>query len=321
MSFFLPNQLILPLYHLVDDARVPHIAQLYRIKTVREFEKDLDFFLKYYTPIDYLRLQNHILNGEKLPKNAFLLTFDDGLRQFYDIIAPILQRKGIPAICFLNSDFVDNKALFFRYKASLLLDFFAKNKTVETDISILNWQQNTHFKSNLRTTILGIKFHESEYLDSLARIIGLNFDGYLRETQPYLTSQQITNLQQQGFAFGAHSCDHPQYEYLTLGEQLWQTQECMAALTAQFALAYRAFAFPFTDYGVQKIFFDTVFDTNKPILDLAFGCAGLKQDTHPQHLQRIAMEQGDRSAQQILLREYAYYCAKAVLGKNKIQRK
>ena len=117
------GKVLAPFYHAVSDIPMPHIRHLYRVKTVAEFERDLDFLLKHYTPIDFHELPNLLQHKPRSGKPPMLLSFDDGLREFYDPIAPILLRKGIPAICFLNSGFLDNKDLFFRYKASLLIDF------------------------------------------------------------------------------------------------------------------------------------------------------------------------------------------------------
>ena len=57
-----------------------------------------------------------------LPPNSFLLTFDDGFREIYDIIAPILLDKGIPATFFISSGFLDNRELCYQHKASLLVE-------------------------------------------------------------------------------------------------------------------------------------------------------------------------------------------------------
>jgi hypothetical protein len=48
---------------------------------------------------------------------------------------PILRRKGVPATVFVNSDFVDNQDLFFRFKAALIID---KNKSIKFEILKIN---------------------------------------------------------------------------------------------------------------------------------------------------------------------------------------
>jgi peptidoglycan/xylan/chitin deacetylase (PgdA/CDA1 family) len=154
--------------------------------------------------------------------------------------------------------------------------------------------------------------------DELAALVGCDFDAFLQKQKPYLTTEQVKTLIQQGFQFGAHSIDHPQYQFLPLAEQLRQTQVSMDFVQQKFDLSYRIFAFPFTDFGVSQAFFDALKANN--IVDFSFGCAGQKYERFDGHAHRIPFEKGDWSAQNIYYREYFYYLAKALIGKNVIKR-
>jgi len=128
------KKIIVPFYHTVAEQPLPHIKHLYRMKTVEEFQKDLNFLLKYFEPIDIETLYHLHIHKTVPKKPVFHLTFDDGMTEIYDIVAPILLKKGISATFFVNSAFVDNKALFYRHKDSLELegvpidDFLNKEK-------------------------------------------------------------------------------------------------------------------------------------------------------------------------------------------------
>jgi len=315
------QKLIIPVYHAISDEPIDHIRHLYPVKTIKDFTKDLDFLLKNYTPIDYFTLKDHILHGKKLAANSFLLTFDDGLREFHDVISAVLIQKGIPAICFLNSDFIDNKKIFFRHKASLLINSFSQNKSLEKNEKILNWikSHSTERNNDLRKTILAIKYQSKISLDQLAQIANLNFDQYLFEKQPYLTSNQIVSLRNKGFCFGAHSCDHPEYQLLNLAEQIRQTKDSVEKVTAQFSLPYRTFSFPFTDHGVSREFFQSIYEKER-IVDVSFGCAGLKRDSIRNHIQRIPLEISNLSAREIINTEYLYFLLKSIFRRNIIAR-
>ncbi|HYQ58821.1 MAG TPA: polysaccharide deacetylase family protein, partial [Draconibacterium sp.] len=104
----------LPFYHVVSNKKLPHILN-YPVINEKEFERELDFYLKYFTPVTLEELVNSSTAG-----NCFHISIDDGLKECTEVIAPILYKKGIPATFFVNSGFVDNKNLFHRYKASLL---------------------------------------------------------------------------------------------------------------------------------------------------------------------------------------------------------
>jgi len=284
---------IIPFYHVVSDEECPHIKHLYLYKTIKQFEADIEYLSKEYQAIGASDLPD-VISGRYKGKKIMLLTFDDGLRQMYDIVAPILLKKGIPAVFFLNTDFIDNKDLMFRYKASLATDMGRAKP------SILKARNNEEIKRNI----------SAEFMDEI--------ESFLRDYKPYMTTDQIKSIVRQGFAIGAHSCSHPYYSGLSIPEQLSETMDSMSILKADFGIKEKLFAFPFTDDGVSNQFFDSIFEGNK--IDFSFGGAGIKRDTHRRQFQRIPMEGWNASAEQILKSEYLYYLLRMPLGKNTIVR-
>ncbi len=307
------QRLLLPVYHTISDGEMPHIRNLYTVKGVKAFTNDLDFLLKYYSPIGYQEFRELKENGRKPQKPSFLLSFDDGLKEFHDVIAPILLQKGIPAICFLNSDFIDSKALFFRYKASLLIDELKKNPQLAKSITDL-----FDDSENLSQALLSIRYRQRELLDEVASRLNYDFDVFLKEQAPYLTTEQVNTLINQGFHFGAHSIDHPEYQYISLDEQLRQTTESVESVCDKFNLDYRIFAFPFTDHNVSKEFFTRL--KKQKTTDFTFGCAGQKEDEVSTNFQRIPFEMEHLSGRQIHNAELLYYLLKMPFGKNELRR-
>ncbi len=304
------QKLIMPVLHTVCDSPPPHIKHLYKPKSERAFEKDLDFLLKHYEAIDFPKFRELALNKHTSNKRQFMLSFDDGLTEFNDIIAPLLIKKGVSAICFLNSDFIDNKDIFYRYKASLIINEAINNLEIFRNIDI----------NKFKKRILSIDYNQRHLLDEIACQYGINFKNYLDNTQPYLTSEQIRSLIKKGFYFGSHSCDHPEYNTISFDKQIRQTVESTQKICNAFNLDYKAFAFPFTDYGVTQRFFEKIFsEPNGP--EISFGTAGIKKDVSHLHFQRIPIETSGLSAKRIIKTEYLYYMIKSIFGKNKIRRK
>ncbi|MDL2262567.1 polysaccharide deacetylase family protein [Bacteroidales bacterium OttesenSCG-928-I21] len=317
------QRILFPFYHCVADVVPVHIKYLYKIKSTQEFEKDLDFLLKTYEPIDFNGFLNKTTLGANKKKKAFLLSFDDGLSEFYDVVVPILIKKGVPAICFLNSAFVDNKDLFFRFKASIIIDKLSGsnlNFSTRKEINKLLTNCNVKF-DNDNSALLKINYSQRSVLDELAKIIEIDFVEYLQKYKPYLTSNQVEELIGKGFHFGAHSVDHPQYCDLSFDEQMRQTTESIEFIKNAFGLDYSLFSFPFTDENVSADFFAKIFANDNAIADLTFGTAGLKKDSARLNFQRIPLEVDNYSVRDIIYAEYYYYLLKAILGKNTIRRK
>ena len=106
---------ICPYYHTVSDTPLPHLHSLYKPRSINEFKADLDWLLAHYKPIKWSDIDYY----EQTKQPAFCLTFDDGFKEFYTIVAPILIEKRIPCVCFLNSAFLDNQAMLERCKKAL----------------------------------------------------------------------------------------------------------------------------------------------------------------------------------------------------------
>jgi peptidoglycan/xylan/chitin deacetylase (PgdA/CDA1 family) len=316
------KRIIFPFYHLVSDADPPHVKHLYKARTTREFVRDLDFLLRHYKPAGIDEFMETFNNDRPFSGNRFLLSFDDGLCEFHDVAAPILLQKGVPAVCFLNSGFLDNADLFYRYKASLLIERLQNGKDPEGKQSFIeNWFSKNHLPFTPDYLgLLKISYANRQVLDELASALDFHFDEFLKKNRPYMDSGQVNSLIQQGFSFGAHSIDHPEYRFLPQEEQIRQTTGSITEINGRFGIKEKLFSFPFTDHQVKKSFFDAVFSSSQPLADLTFGSAGLKNDSILKNTQRIPFEGTHLDAKQILGAEYLYYMIKSIFGKNIIRR-
>lgn len=316
------QKIVLPFYHTVSDESMPHIKHLYSIRTLRKFCRDLDFFLRWYNPVSFSELLEYLKGSRKVTTPVLALSFDDGLREVYDVIAPVLLKKGIPAAIYINPAFADNRDLFFKYKASLIIDRLDKINHPESLYEIINSRLGSRIRSRtaMIRTILNISYEQKNILDSIAELLDINFDTFLKIRKPYLTTDQIRELSKQGFEVGSHSMDHPMYSSLNLDEQLRQTTESMKWITDTFNPGYRFFSFPFIDDGVRADFFNTIYNTGNQMIDLSVGSSGMKKEKYPFHLQRIPLEKSSLGARFFVRGEYVYYMLKSLFGKNVVKR-
>lgn len=274
----------LPFYHVVSDLK-PEYINSYRVRSKKSFEAELDYLLKYYKAVDLVE----IINAPD--KRKMHLSFDDGLKECHSIIAPILKRKGIPATFFVSPNFVDNGQLFHRFKRAIL-----ESK------GILKHGGKKYF------------LQETDELDVIARDNKIDFSNW----QPYMSSGELGSLSNDGFTIGAHSLNHPEMWSLSEDEQYRQVIESMQWVVDRFNPAIKAFSFPFTDNGLKQSLFDRV--EKSKIVDITFGTAGLKNDSHPLNLQRIPIElkQG-WSIQRVVHFEYFYHFLRSMVGRNVVE--
>jgi hypothetical protein len=169
--------------------------------------------------------------------------------------------------------------------------------------------------------ILDTGYRQQTTLDSIAELLEIDFDTFLKIRKPYMTIEQLKDLHSKGFEIGSHSMDHPLYSGLKLDEQLRQTSDSMKWIMDTFHPRHRFFSFPFIDDGISSDFFDSVFSGDRGIVDMSFGSSGLKKEKYTYHLQRIPMEKSKLGAFVYIKGEYLYYIMKSFAGRNVVKRK
>lgn len=283
-----PVTTLFPYHHTVSNDKLPHIHHLYPYKNIAQFKEDINILLKHNKPISAYDLLQCLAENKPFPKKTFLLSFDDGFREIYDTIAPILESMGLPAIFFINPAFIDNKELFFRCKTSLLIDCLLKN----TDTHIIKeYRHHLNLPGSTTAKIISklkeIKFNSAEIVDELAHKINYSFDDFLKTNRPFLTTDNLLSLKKRGFTIGAHSMNHPYYEQLNLTQQLDQTVSSCNYVQQNTTMDKQFFSFPYTDENLPQNLFD---ELKKTSIDLLFGVQNQKEELNNKMVHRFNAE-------------------------------
>jgi len=227
---------ILPFYHAVSDQLLPHTKHLYSLRSSVQFENDLDYLLKHFTPIkmsDFLE-GNMPVNTKRPP---MVLSFDDGLIQCHEEIMPVLLKKSVPATFFLNNAFIDNNAMFFRFKVSLLLELLPDKSDAEKEKAARILACGV---SELRKRLMGLSYVERHLCDQIAELWSYSFGEYLAKNPVYLSSRQIRAMMEKGFEFGSHGFDHPLFSLLPAKETIDHIRQSTEDLQIRFRMSYKS---------------------------------------------------------------------------------
>ena len=274
-------------YHIVADVAPPHIRHLFTPRGIAEFERDLDFFIRNFRAIPPAEIGNLFDPPRRKFPNGFLVTFDDGLREAFEIAAPILKRRGIQAVFFVNPAFVDNRSLFYRHKASLLIDALSVGASKALVSSVQRYLASADIHTvTPQSGILTIGYADPHHFDALAVLFEVDFEDYLLRQRPYMSTEQIRQLVAEGHAIGAHSVDHPRFDRITADEQVRQLEESVRFVGEEFGGQQSLFAFPFNAKGISPLLME------RSLRDAVtlFTTAGYGIDDAARLLDRITME-------------------------------
>lgn len=291
------RDLIVPVFHSVGSEAPPHVRHLSAFKDEQRFAREVDALLRHYAPVTAGELTDAVRHGRELKgKRHILFTFDDGLRENHDIIAPILKHKGVPAVFFLITGCIDNRRFMYRHEASLIADTLKAAGATDDERCRAKRILEGHgieVGDSVEAAVLQVDYGRRSALDEVASVLGIDLDAYLAEKQPYLTSEQVTSLVNDGFDVGAHSLDHPRFAAISYEEQVRQAVSSLREVRIKFGVDGAFFAFPFNDGGISRALFDRIAGE----VDLSFGTAGLVLDEYSWNIQRLPMDSAQTSGE------------------------
>jgi len=160
-----------------------------------------------------------------------LLTFDDGKRSHATEVAPELEKLGVPAVFYLNTNAVsDQSALWFDRQRAL--------------VSALGRCPPGLELKTLKQLPFAVL---SERLNRACAEHGIGSDLALDDLCP-MSWDDACNLQRRGFALGAHGCTHA-----ILTREPWpnacvEIEQSIAAVSAETGSTCTSFAFPNGNY-------------------------------------------------------------------------
>jgi peptidoglycan/xylan/chitin deacetylase (PgdA/CDA1 family) len=115
-----PNLSIVTYHHVAEhDPTYPYDPDV-ADATPAQFRRQMETLAKYCTPIGIDELIRAV-EGEPLPPNPVMVTFDDGYRSCHDVALPILRAVGVRATFFVSTSFVEERRLYWWERISLAL--------------------------------------------------------------------------------------------------------------------------------------------------------------------------------------------------------
>ncbi len=262
-------------YHAVSDEPMEHARHLYPVVPVAQFEEALLFLKERYQFISYARLHAARISGEALPANAVHLSFDDGFQECFSVVRPILMDYSIPCTFFLTTDWIDNRAMFYRNKISLCIDRLRADPSTLPRLGSL-----TPGDLTLEATIGWLKelrLPDEDVINQVCRQLAVDWEKFLCESQPYLTTSQVQQMTAEGFTIGAHTKTHRKLRDLSdaeIEEEIVESCREVQGITGQEIVP---FSFPHSAFGIDRGLLFSI-RVRYPFVGLLFDTKGVRKD-------------------------------------------
>lgn len=217
--------------------------------TVDEFEAHLDWLCGRCTPVglgDFVRWKR----GEWKPgKPPVLVTFDDGYRNNATLAAPLLARKGLPALFFIASGYIGGSRVLWP-------DEVFGRVLAWTATSLKDPTGGTHAVPEARAPRETLAQSLVEACKNCNDATRCEFIAYLAAETPdvdpmidaavqgFMSWDDVRALSAAGFDLGSHTVTHPILSSLSPSDLRRELCDSRAAIAAQTGVQCNALAYP-----------------------------------------------------------------------------
>lgn len=247
--------------------RIPHnrvtVLSLHRVAQdedffwqpmrIWEFEQLLAFCRENFEIITFAELWRAEQGFSKPP---LILSFDDGYRDFIEVVLPLLIKHGLPCNHNIVTECVDNNRVIWTQKMNIIFNYL-RNKSVTCSLHLngetiqvegdkTNWNK---LYNRVYHTFLTTRLSRDLILDEWAAQVGVtSFAGY-----PMMTWEEISHCAEKGVEIGSHTRTHAVLALCTedeLGAELLGSKQ---RIEQKLDLPCNTIAFPNGNYNERTL--------------------------------------------------------------------
>ena len=247
------------MYHRVVDEKFDIFNSSYQnakiITPLAKFKKQME---KLKRDANVLSLKEAIIAAKKnrLPQNAYVLTFDDGFADNYKNVFPLLKKMGLPATFFIMGD-----AVFFRKMRWLDRFYFIVDRTKIKKFSFRldDEAELTKFDLREKEDLNGMKSflrncsqkEKDKFLDRISE--SLKVKTKQEDTDRlYMSLDNILDLVNSGMDIGVHTMTHPDLGKIPFSDAKKEILQSKKLVSKLIPGGKMAFAYPFGGPGTYN---------------------------------------------------------------------
>lgn len=180
------------------------------------FETHLRYIKNHYRVLSLTEAVSHLNNQTSLPSRSAVITVDDGYRDFYEIVFPILDRFSMPATLYAVTDFIDGADWIWTDKArfilictdKVVLDFSIGGKTFRRPLDDLESRLAAAGKINSELKMLSDD-EKNEVLVEFSKAMNVEIPVLPTDEFGPFNWENAREMEKGGVTIGSHTRSHP----------------------------------------------------------------------------------------------------------------
>jgi len=250
LRIFFPNRRVAILrYHAVVDPRACDYAGPAICISPQDFEKHVRYFVRRYRILSLDEVVDTIRAGKQLPRNAVIVTFDDGYADNF-AAAEILQRYKASGTFYLTVNCIARVEPFWLFEVNYLI-LKSKNSSLrlqvhgrQIELSLANATQKN---LAIREVVKMLKSNNRAVRETVREQMRQQLaDENYREAADHvmLTWEQVRHMLQNGMSIGGHTLTHLNLPNADPDDARDEIISCRAALEKKLGIPIRHFSVP-----------------------------------------------------------------------------
>lgn len=227
----------------------------------RELKIQLKWLQGHYPIISMNEYVDYLINKKQLPKKTSVLTFDDGLKDHYSYVFPILKEIGVCGTFFVPTMPFESKVPSVQ-KIQYILDskgpeWFAKEinhklppkseHLIKTDSKKVYKKLDNILVSNIKTIVATMP--EKLRNDIVNAIFSSIFKEKKFCEKVYLSKDEIKEMIEAGMNFGGHSHSHPFLDRCNIKRQNSEISKPKKFFKHAFNYDLRLYSYPYGKFN------------------------------------------------------------------------
>ncbi len=214
---------------------------------ISDFRKELKFLRRYFKLISLDEAVQALKKNKQFDQPTITLTVDDGYKNNFEILFPVLKETNTPITIFLTAGLIGTKD---RTWVSQMGDMILKASGESLKLNGLFSKQSFSLKSlaDKRRTyakILGklkdlSNSDRNQYLKEIEHLLG----GVTYDTPDMLNWDDARMMQKHNVFFGAHTCNHPILTNIPLEEAKKEILDSKKMIEKELGVPVKHFAYP-----------------------------------------------------------------------------
>lgn len=217
-------------YHYVRPIKESRYTEIKGLE-VADFIRQIKYFKANFNFITVEQFLDHIYNKGTIPNNSILLTFDDGFKDHYLHVFPVIRKLGIQGLFFLPAQAIEENKILDVHKIQFVLATCKNKHDIINKIRDLIEQYKEEYKLDSFESYFS-KFVTYDRFDTkeisfIKRMLQKNlprklrnkltdelFNKYVTKDQElfsnnlYISFDEICEMSRAGMYFGSHGYSH-----------------------------------------------------------------------------------------------------------------